>query len=74
MLLFLFVENLKDANGAGDALLAFSSAALFKEKSLIIASIIGIIAASCKCEKNGNIPIKIDEMINKINKIKNQTI
>ena len=37
-----FVENLKDANGAGDALLAFSSAALFKEKSLIMGSIIGI--------------------------------
>ena len=46
-----FVENLQDANGAGDALLAYSSASLFKEKSLIMASIIGIIAASCKCEK-----------------------
>ena len=69
-----FVENLIDANGAGDALLAFSSATLFKEKSLIMASIIGIIAASCKCEKNGNTPININEMINKIKKIKNQTI
>jgi rfaE bifunctional protein kinase chain/domain len=69
-----FVENLKDANGAGDALLAYSSATLFKEKSLIMASIIGIIAASCKCEKKGNTPIKINEMINKINEIKNQSI
>jgi len=67
-----FVENLKDANGAGDALLAYSSAALFKKKSLIMASIIGIISASCKCEKKGNTPIKIDEIINKINKIKKQ--
>ena len=46
-----FVENLVDANGAGDALLAYSAATLFKEKSLIMASIIGIIVASCKCEK-----------------------
>ena len=69
-----FVENLKDANGAGDALLAYSSATLFKEKSLIMASIIGIIAASCKCEKKGNTPIKISEIISKINKIKNNMI
>ena len=54
-----FVDNLKDANGAGDALLAYSSAALFKEKSLIMASIIGILVASCKCEKKGNLPLKI---------------
>lgn len=65
-----FVDNLKDANGAGDALLAYSSAALFKEKSLIIASIIGILVASCKCEKKGNLPLKISEIVSKINKIK----
>ena len=69
-----FVEYLKDANGAGDALLAYSSATLFKEKSLIMASIIGIIAASCKCEKKGNTPLKISEIISKINKIKNNMI
>lgn len=65
-----FVDNLKDANGAGDALLAYSSAALFKEKSLIMASIIGILVASCKCEKKGNLPLKISEIVSKINKIK----
>ena len=64
-----FVDNLKDANGAGDALLAYSSAALFKEKSLIMASIIGILVASCKCEKKGNLPLKISEIVSKINKI-----
>ena len=64
-----FVNNLIDSNGAGDALLAYSSAALFKEKSLIIASIIGILAASCKCEKMGNLPIKLNEIKNKINQI-----
>ncbi len=69
-----FVENLRDANGAGDALLAYSSATLFKNKSLIMASIVGIIAASCKCEKKGNLPLNIKEIIDKIYKIKNQTI
>ena len=69
-----FVENLVDANGAGDALLAYSAATLFKEKSLIMASIIGIIVASCKCEKKGNTPLKIEEIINKINQIKKNMI
>ena len=69
-----FVENLQDANGAGDALLAYASTALYKEKSLIMASIIGIIAASCKCEKKGNSPLKTSDMINKINLIKQRMI
>lgn len=64
-----FVNNLVDSNGAGDALLAYSSATLFKTKSLIIASIIGLLAASCKCEKEGNVPIKIIDIVNKINEI-----
>jgi rfaE bifunctional protein kinase chain/domain len=69
-----FVDNLMDANGAGDALLAYSSAALFKEKSLIMSSIIGILAASCKCEKKGNLPLKISEIVSKINKIKDSMV
>ena len=32
-----------------------------------MASIIGSIAAACECEKDGNIPIKIEEIVNKIN-------
>ncbi len=64
-----FVNNLIDSNGAGDALLAYSSATLYKTRSLIISSIIGLLAASCKCEKEGNIPIKIIDIENKINEI-----
>lgn len=64
-----FVENLIDSNGAGDALLAYSSATLFKTKSLIISSIIGIIAASCKCEIKGNIAIDIQALESKIKSI-----
>ena len=62
-----FVENLIDPVGSGDALLAYSSLALYKTKSLVMASIIGSIAAACECEKDGNIPIKIEEIVNKIN-------
>jgi hypothetical protein len=55
--------------GAGDALLAFASATLYKTKSLPIASIIGSIAAACECNIDGNTPIKLSEIIKKIDKI-----
>ena len=64
-----FVNNMVDSNGAGDALLAYSSSALYLTKSLIISSILGAIAASCKCETRGNLPISIDQVINKLNEI-----
>ena len=67
-----FVENIIDPVGSGDALLAYSSLALFKTKSLVMASIIGSIAAACECEKDGNIPVKIEEIINKIDFLENE--
>ena len=63
------VDKLVDTNGSGDALLAFSSAILFKTKSLILASIFGIIAASCKCENEGNEPVAVNEILTKFNSI-----
>ena len=64
-----FVKNLVDSNGAGDALLAYSATSLFKTNSLIISSIIGILAASCKCEMEGNIPVTLNILENKIKEI-----
>ena len=64
-----FVDNLVDSNGAGDALLAYSSSTLYITKSLIISSIIGLIAASCKCENKGNTPVSISQIINKFENI-----
>ena len=62
-----FVDNLVDSNGAGDALLAYSASTLYSTKSLIISSIIGLLAASCKCETQGNLPVTTDQIIEKIN-------
>ena len=64
-----FVNNLIDSNGAGDAMLAYASATLYITNSLIISSIIGLLAASCKCEKEGNKPIKREDIENKIDEI-----
>ena len=68
-----FVQNLVDPVGSGDALLAFSSLVLYETKSPVIASIIGSIAAACECEKDGNIPIKIEEIIDKIETLEKES-
>jgi len=68
-----FTKNIVDAVGAGDALLAYSSLALYSTKSLLLASILGSLAAACECEKDGNITIKPEEIIQKINEINNST-
>ena len=66
-----FVKNLVDSNGAGDALLAYSTSVLYTTKSLIISSIVGLLAASCKCEIQGNLPVTVEHIIKKIDEIEN---
>ena len=61
-----FTSNSIDPVGAGDALLAYSSLALKSSKCLISSSIIGSFAAALECQKNGNIPIKAEEVTNLI--------
>ncbi len=64
-----FTKRVVDAVGAGDALLAYSALSLCSSKSILMASILGSIAASCECEKDGNIAIEPKEVIQKIKKI-----
>jgi sugar/nucleoside kinase (ribokinase family) len=61
-----FVENLVDPVGAGDALLAYSSVVLKHTKSAITSAIVGSIAASIACEKIGNTPVNIDEILGRL--------
>ena len=61
------------AVGAGDALLSYSSLILASTKNDVIASIIGNLAAGLECEKNGNIPIKVNEIKERILKIKHSS-
>ena len=67
-----FCENLKDAVGSGDALLAYSSLIYFHSKSLFKAALIGSLAAACECEKEGNIPVDVREIKQKLIEIKNK--
>jgi len=66
-----FVEELKDALGAGDALLATTSLAYKCSKDIFISAILGNAAAAVACEKEGNHPVSIKEIEQKIESISN---
>ncbi len=56
-----FAENLVDPIGAGDALLAYAALALAQSGNIVIASILGSLGAAIACERNGNVPVSVDE-------------
>jgi rfaE bifunctional protein kinase chain/domain len=64
-----FTENLEDAVGAGDALLAYATLAMLATRSEVIASILGSFAAACECERDGNVPIGADDLRAKIDAV-----
>jgi len=68
-----FSANIADAVGAGDALLAYSTLSLLATNSLVVAGILGSMAAACECECDGNIPINIETVLEKIDTIENLT-
>jgi bifunctional ADP-heptose synthase (sugar kinase/adenylyltransferase) len=67
-----FVENLVDAVGAGDAMLAYSTLAMLVSKNDAIATTLGTVAAACECERDGNIPITPNDVLAKLDKIERQ--
>jgi sugar/nucleoside kinase (ribokinase family) len=68
-----FTENVVDAVGAGDALLAYASLSLARGGSPVTASILGSIAAAIACERDGNQPISPEEVLKKLEKVQKQT-
>jgi cytidyltransferase-like protein len=64
-----FVDRLVDGVGAGDALLAYSTLCMLATKSDIIATIIGIMAAACECEVDGNVPIRVEDVHQKLDAV-----
>lgn len=64
-----FAHDVRDAVGAGDALLAYATLTMLATKSLPQACIIGSMAAACECEIDGNIPISPEAVIAKIDAV-----
>ena len=68
-----FVDRLVDGVGAGDALLAYATLCMLATKSEVIATIIGIMAAACECEIDGNIPIRVEDVHQKLDSVERAT-
>ena len=61
-----FAEHVRDAVGAGDALLAYATLAFIATDNEVIANILGSIAAAVECESDGNVPVTTDDVLQKI--------
>ena len=68
-----FDSTIIDAVGSGDALLAYATLAMLATGSLVIAGILGSMAAACECEMDGNIPIKLENVLAKIDAVEKLT-
>ncbi len=62
-----FCDNVLDAVGAGDALLAYGTLALKVTGNAVISAVLGSMAAGAECERDGNIPITPEIIHAKIN-------
>ena len=65
-----FANSIVDPVGAGDALIAYSSLSLMMKEKLPVASILGSLAAAVECELDGNIPVKVNDVLKKLNSLK----
>ena len=61
-----FVENLVDAVGAGDALLAAASLSLVRTDNIVQSAILGSLAAALECEVEGNEPISRSDVAQRL--------
>lgn len=68
-----FVEQVVDAVGAGDALLAYATLAMLATKKDTVATILGSMAAACECECEGNVPVTPDDVRQKIDMVERQS-
>ncbi|HUA51478.1 MAG TPA: PfkB family carbohydrate kinase, partial [Candidatus Sulfotelmatobacter sp.] len=64
-----FAENVVDAVGAGDALLAYATLSMVATGSPVIASILGSVAAAVECEHDGNVPVEPGQVLQKLEAI-----
>ena len=68
-----FANNVVDSTGTGDALLAYATLSLIATKSLLIASILGSVAAACACENDRNIEVKPEQIADKLNSLQRES-
>jgi sugar/nucleoside kinase (ribokinase family) len=61
-----FCQRVVDAMGAGDAMLAYATVSLAATGNVVIASILGAMAAAVACEHDGNTPTTPEQVLEKL--------
>ena len=69
-----FAEQVVDAVGAGDAMLAYATLAMIATKNEVISSILGCMAAGVECEYDGNWPVLPEAVAKKIHRVETHTL
>jgi len=64
-----FADRVVDAVGSGDALLAYATLAMAGTKNEVIASVLGSLAAAVECEHDGNIPVRTEDVLRKLDQV-----
>jgi rfaE bifunctional protein kinase chain/domain len=67
-----FAETARDPVGAGDALLAYATLAMVSGSGEAAAAILGSFAAGIECEREGNVPVTLNDMRAMIDKIEDR--
>ena len=67
-----FVDRLIDGVGAGDALLAYATLTMLATDSDVLATIVGTMAAACECEREGNVPVTVEDIHQKIDMVERE--
>jgi rfaE bifunctional protein kinase chain/domain/rfaE bifunctional protein nucleotidyltransferase chain/domain len=63
-----FAGQIVDAVGSGDALLAYATLSLYATKNAVIASVLGSLAAAVECEHEGNVPVRPQDVLHKLDR------
>jgi len=69
-----FAQNVVDAVGSGDALLAYATLSMVATGNEVIASVIGSIAAAVECEHDGNIPVQPVQVTEALDRIEKRAV
>ena len=63
-----FADHVLDAVGSGDALLAYAALSMFTGGNEVIASVLGSLSAAVECEREGNIPVRPKDVLDKLDR------
>jgi bifunctional ADP-heptose synthase (sugar kinase/adenylyltransferase) len=64
-----FAENVVDAIGSGDALLAYAAPTMYLTNNAVAASILGSLSAAVACSHQGNVPTEPNDILARIDRL-----